>query len=273
MTQDLPVIGAALAVPELPDFRDWLFEKDRDLELQTFHEPEVITGDWAPHAEAARRILDGHRGRLGIHGPFWGFTIHSKDPDVRAIVARRMMTGLDICDAVGATQMVIHSPYSTWDYNNLDNHSGARDLLIETVHETLGGVVQRAADQGVTLVLENIEDIDPLDRLRLVQSFDSDAVRLSVDTGHAAYAHGSTGAPPVDYFIAAAGEMLHHVHLQDADGYADRHWTIGEGRVLWPSVFRALGHLQGRPRLILELRDKAGIPASMRYLSQMGLGQ
>ena len=270
---DLPVIGAALALEEIPQFRNWLFEKQRDLELQTFHDPAVISGDWQPHAEAARKLLDGYTGRLGIHGPFWGFTIHSKDPDVRAIVARRMDQGLDICAAVGATQMVIHSPYSTWDYNNLDNQPSAREVLIQNTHDTLRAAVRRAEDQGVVLVVENIEDIDPLDRKRLVESFASTAIRLSIDTGHAEYARGSNGAPPVDYFVTAAGDLLNHVHLQDADGYADRHWTIGEGTILWPSVFRALAQLTVKPRLILELRDKAGIPASMAFLAGLGLGQ
>jgi sugar phosphate isomerase/epimerase len=270
---DPPVIGAALAVDELPAFRDWLFDRDRDLELQTFHEPAVIAGDWQPHAEAARRLLDGFRGRLGIHGPFWGFTVDSPDPDVRRLVERRLMTGLDICAAVGATQMVIHSPFSAWDHKNLDNYRGARDALTARVHDTLSAVVRRAEDQGVTLVVENIEDVDPLARLHLVESFASPALRLSIDTGHAEYAHGSLGAPPVDYFVTAAGDMLGHVHLQDADGYADRHWALGEGTVRWPAVFRALGQLSVRPHLILELRDKAGIMPSMDYLTAQGLGQ
>ena len=270
---DLPVIGAALGVDELPTFRDWLFEKNRDLELQTFHDPAVITGDWTPFADAARRLLDGYGGRIGIHGPFWGFTIHSKDPDIRRIVAKRMDQGLDFCAAVGATQMVIHSPYTTWDFNNLDNYLSARADVVENAHATLRAAVKRAEDQGVTLVIENIEDIDPGDRLRLAESFGSPAVKLSVDTGHAEYARGSTGAPTVDYFIAAAGAMLDHVHLQDADGIADRHWTIGEGTILWPSVFRALRGVGGTPRLILELRNKAGIPASMKFLTAAGLGQ
>ncbi|MCX7302523.1 MAG: sugar phosphate isomerase/epimerase [Rhodobacterales bacterium] len=269
----LPVIGAALAVPELAQYRDWLFEKDRDLELQTFHEPEVISGDWVPYADEARRLLSGFRGRLGIHGPFWGFTIDSLDADIRKLVTRRMNSGLDICAVTGATQMVIHSPYTTWDYNNLDNYPTARSTVIENVHDTLRSIVTRAEDQGVTLVLENIEDIDPLDRLRLAQSFNSDAVKLSIDTGHAEYARGSTGAPPVDYFVRAAGNHLDHVHLQDADGFADRHWALGEGTILWPSVFRALSALEAKPRLILELRDKAGIAASMKFLSDRGLGQ
>ena len=37
----LPVIGAALGVGDLPAYRDWLFEKDRDLELQSFWSAEM----------------------------------------------------------------------------------------------------------------------------------------------------------------------------------------------------------------------------------------
>ncbi|MBU2358661.1 MAG: sugar phosphate isomerase/epimerase [Alphaproteobacteria bacterium] len=270
---DLPVIGAALGTTELKHYRDWILDKQRDLELQSFHASEVINSDWQPIADRINDLLDGYTGRLGIHGPFWGFTIHSMDPDVRAVVAKRMDQGLDVCKAIGATQMVIHSPYSTWDYHNLDNLDDARETVIENTHATLKAAVKRAEDQGVTLVVENIEDINPLDRRALVDSFASDAIRLSIDTGHAHYAHGSNGAPPVDYYVHAAAGLLDHVHLQDADGYADRHWAIGEGTIRWHSVFRAIAALDEQPRLIMELRNKAGIPGSMAYLEREGLGQ
>ncbi|OYZ97606.1 MAG: hypothetical protein B7X99_13775 [Rhizobiales bacterium 17-65-6] len=150
---------------------------------------------------------------------------------------------------------------------------GARDRLFTRVHDLLRPIVARAETLGVTLVMENIEDIDPADRKDLCQSFGSSALQLSIDTGHAHYAHGSNGAPPVDYYVKSAGEMLAHVHLQDADGYADRHWQIGNGSILWPSVFKALADLPVQPRLILELADKSGIPASMAFLQSKGLGQ
>ncbi len=62
-----------------------------------------------------------------------------------------------------------------------------------------------------------------------MESFGSTAIRISIDTGHAEYARGANGAPPVDYFVKSAGELLNYIHLQDADGYADRHWVTGEG--------------------------------------------
>jgi sugar phosphate isomerase/epimerase len=272
-TGDRPVLGAALNVASLETYRSWILERQRDLELQDFFTAEVLNGDWRPLADRIRTMLDGYKGRLGIHGPFWGFKIDSQDPDVRALVRKRFEQGLDVCAAVGATQMVIHSPYSTWDYNNLDNYANGRTAVIERVHATLREVVKRAESMGCELVIENIEDKDPRDRLELARSFASPAVKLSIDTGHAHYAHGTTGAPPVDYYVTSAGEQLAHVHLQDADGYADRHWAPGEGTIRWASVFRALGALTVKPRLILELRNHADVAAGAAHLTALGLAE
>ncbi len=272
MPHDLPLtVGAALPVPRLGAFRDWLFEADRDVELQSFHFPGTIDGDWEPLAAEARRVLDGHKGRIGIHGPFWGFLIATPDVEVRAVVTKRMMQGLDVCAAVNATQMVIHSPFSTWITHNLLPGSGGFTAMIEDAHAVLDPVVARAAAQGVTLVIENVQDTDPALQNILVDSFESPFVRTSVDTGHAQIAHASGEAPPVDYFIRAAGARLHHVHLQDVDGYADRHWPPGQGSIPWHAVFGALAALDQRPRLLIELRDSGGIPEAMRYLGEAGL--
>ena len=269
----LPVLGVALPLAGLTIHRDWILEKQRDLEIQDFWPGEVLNGDWRPMADAVKAELDGYTGRLGLHGPFWGFNIASKDPDVRAVVRKRMQQGLDVCAHLGATQMVIHSPYTTWDHNNLDMNPGARRDVIQRVHDAIGEAAKRAREMGVTLVIENIEDKDPHARVELARSFESEHVRVSIDTGHANYAHGSTGGPPVDYFVTAAGDMLHHVHLQDTDGHADRHWNPGEGNIRWKEVFKALSRLSSNPRLIIEVRNKEEARLGADYLAALGLAR
>jgi sugar phosphate isomerase/epimerase len=269
----LPILGVALPLDGLRLHREWIIEKQRDLELQDFCWAELLNGDWKTVANAVRHELEGYRGRLGIHGPFWGFNIATQDPDVCAVVARRLDQGLDVCAHLGATQMVIHSPYTTWDYNNLDYNPGSRESMIERTHKAIGAAVKRAESLGVVLVIENIEDKDPAIRVELAKSFDSPSVRVSIDTGHANYAHGSTGGPPVDYYVHAAGDMLHHVHLQDTDGHADRHWNPGEGNIRWTEVFQALARLGSQPRLILEVRNKETVRAGADHLNRLGLAQ
>jgi sugar phosphate isomerase/epimerase len=271
-------IGAALMVAHLPTYRDWLIEGQRDLEVQDFLRPEVLLGDWRALVAEARAHLDGFEGRLGIHGPFYDLSLDMADAEIAPIVARRFVTGVDAAAALGATQMVIHSPFTTWDWFNFGdnprsgNRPSAFEAKMDRVLALLAPAVARAEAEGVTLVIENIEDIEPGFRRELATRFASDAVRLSIDTGHAHYAHCATGAPPVDYFVTDAGAMLAHVHLQDADGFADRHWPPGRGTVNWHAVFRAIAALPQRPHLVLELRDAADIPAAMAYLEREGLG-
>ena len=164
--------------------------------------------------------------------------------------------------------MVTRSYTTQWDTT-----FGARQKLFELVHLTLKSVVSRAEQIGCELVIENIQDINPNDRLELAQSFDSSSVFVSIDTGHAHYAHHSTGAPPVDAFVINAGNYLRHVHLQDADGFADRHWLPGEGTVNWRAVFRALENLTSNPRLIIEVKDQTNLMRGVKYLCDLGLAQ
>jgi sugar phosphate isomerase/epimerase len=263
-----PVIGAAMNSSSLAVYRGWIIEQQRDLELQDFIDVPVLDGGWRDVATSLERLLDGYQGRLGVHGPFWGFEIDSRDPLIAAVITKRFLQALEACEVIGATQMVIHSPFTAWAYNN---SPGSQEATFERIRATLKDVVTRAENIGCEIVIENIEDKDPITRIRLAESFNSKAVRVSLDTGHAHYAHVSTGAPPVDYYIDAAGDTLAHLHIQDNDGYADRHWSPGEGTVRWQAVFRALGRLKVKPRLLLEVRDKTQIRRAADYLAALGL--
>ncbi len=103
--------------------------------------------------------------------------------------------------------------------------------------------MQRAENIGCELVIENIEDKDPRDRVVLAKELrTAAAVRVSLDTGHANYAHISTGAPPVDYYVDAAGDMLPTSTCRTPTAIADRHWAPGEGNVPWvPCSARSAG--------------------------------
>ncbi len=272
---DLPVLGAALKLPGYEMLIDWIRAADRDVELQDFCEPHAMDGDWRAVVERYRPLLDGHRGRIGIHGPFIGLDLAAGDPEIQAVVRRRFLLGLEICETLGADQMVVHSPFNHWQHNNFGNFGWLKERIYEAAHAILVPVIERAESTGCELVIENIDDVDPLERVRLVESFNSDAVRVSLDTGHAHLSRGMNGAPPVDYFVKAAGRLLRHVHVQDTDGHADRHWLPGDGTISWPAVFEALAAHTDRPRMVIEVfPDRiAGIPDCVERLEARGLAR
>ena len=274
-----PLLGAALYLDELtglPGMQNFIRDPGRDIEIRDFTTVGALSDNvWPDLAERARALLAGHDGRIGLHGPFWGFTLDMADPDIRRIVQSRIDTALSalarVLQGKGGGHLVLHSPYTTWHgFNRWTNQCDAAGIM-ERTHATLAPAVARAEAEGIEIVLENCEDIDPVERVALAASFDSPALRVSLDTGHAHYAHGATGAPPVDAFVRAAGAALAHVHLQDADGVADRHWQIGKGNIHWPAVFAALGEMPVLPRLILEMADARDVQPSARWLQAQGL--
>ena len=64
-----------------------------------------------------------------------------------------------------------------------------------------------------------------------------------------------------------------HVHLQDADGYADRHWAPGEGTVNWYAVFRALREDAPQARLVLEMRNPDDVAKGFAHLKAIGVAE
>ncbi|MEX0284788.1 MAG: sugar phosphate isomerase/epimerase family protein [Paracoccaceae bacterium] len=264
-------IGACMALAEVATHRDWLFDDDRDLELQDFIFSDALIQNRESFVATANATLDGFKGRLGVHGPFIGLDMDNADVDVQRAITGKFIGALELAAEIGARQMVLHSPYDLWYKQNRLCYPGYEAAKLKHIHAIMDPVVKRAGELGCTLVIENIKDVDPETRRAMVDSFDSDAIALSIDTGHAHLARNMSGAPPVDYFVRDAGNQLRHVHIQDLDGYADRHWAPGEGEIEWEAVFRALGDCESEPHLVLELRDKGDIQKGFAYLRDLGL--
>jgi sugar phosphate isomerase/epimerase len=273
----LPVVGAALPIARLPEHAEWLIEGRRDLELYEGYEPEVLDGDWRPLVRRVREVLDGFSGRrpgrLGIHGPYYDLTVLNRDPKFRALVADRLRQALELGAELGATHMVVHSPFEFFGDATLPHSADfGLDAQIELVHATLDPIVPTARQAGITLMIENCYDKNPAPLLALVRSFGDGPVRMSLDVGHAFVTH-QVGGPPPDEWVRAAGDRLGHLHLQDTDGRYDRHWMPGEGSIDWHALFRELGALPHRPRLILEDRDGSRVREGAAWLAEQGLAR
>ena len=268
----LPLLGAAVNLSGFTAIKDWICGPGRAIEIQDFCQIGVFERDHSDLLSAWQKVLSGHTAERGIHGPFFGLDIATPDTEVRAIVQKRMMQGLAVAEALEATHMVIHSPFTHWHQLNRANYPSVYPSLMECAAYCLAPVLDRAANIGCTLMLENCDDTDPSARVDMVRHIGHANLKVSLDTGHADIVHGRYDAPHVVDFISAASGHLGHVHLQDVDGYADRHWHPGDGRIAWRPVFDALAALEERPRLMLEVRtDLPRLPATVARLETLGL--
>lgn len=268
----LSPIGVALTRSGFETLKTWICDQERPIEIQDFVAPDLIAGDCSDLVAYYQKALVPHNAHRGIHGPFFGLDLANPDRDIRAIVQARFLKALEIAEALSAKHMVIHSPFSYWDQLNRYNYPESIPAMCAAASDCLAAVLPRASDIGCDLVIENIEDSDPNLRRTLVQQIDHPHLKLSIDTGHADLAHGCFHAPPVVDFITAAAGHLGHVHLQDADGYADRHWHPGQGRIAWQPILKAIAELDEAPHLILEVRDQIEhLPHTAAWLESLSL--
>lgn len=270
----LPILGVATTIDDLKQIQTWVLEKHRDIEVQDFvhaHQLDNLDDDIISQYKTC---LEGHKGNIGIHGPFINLDVAAVDPEIGKVTQKRLLQGLEVCDKLGATHMVVHSPFSAWFSKNELNMPSIKRDMFNSAQDVLGKCLERCEELSCTMVLENIDDTDPFIRKELVETFDSEYFKLSIDTGHAQLSHSNNGAPAVVDFIIAADKMLGHVHLQDVDGYADRHWHPLEGIIPWAPVFNELSKIAASPRLILEPKDRyALLPASVKRLEDLQLAQ
>lgn len=273
MNHHLPTLGAAMPIADLPQHVDWIVSEQRDLELWDPSYAETLDGDWQTLAQQARALLSSYTGRLGIHGPWNGLPLICADARLRALVVERLNQGLAFAAAIGATHMVVHSPFDFFGSPHVAHtRSAGLDEEIALVHATLADVLPQAEAIGCTLVIEVCSDTNTRPLIELVESFRSELVRLSIDVGHALVMQRS-GGPPPDQWVRDAGPLLAHLHLQDNDGLLDRHWAPGEGSLNWYALFEALAELEQRPRLLLELAHTTKIPQGAAYLAGRGLAR
>lgn len=247
----LPVLGASFSWDCLEDEMDWLNAAGRDLEVSAGH--AILDGDAGARVELARRLFAGFKGRLSIHAP-GGVRTATDDPQERAFTRGRFHQAIDFAAAIGATHMVVE-PW-LFSFSNAAIRPPHMPRMADLSYGTLQPLVSHAEDKGVTLVLENVPEVDPMLLVDLVRRFESRNVRMCLDTGHAYLMHYQHGAPVPDEWVRAAGDLLAHVHVADNDGEMDRHWAPGDGSIAWYPLFEALGTLSEMPRLILELRPE-----------------
>ena len=266
--ENFKTLGVALMINELGAHLDWLKEDGCDLEIQGFWKHELLDGNWQSKVERAKKLLNGYSGRIGIHDPFWGLNLVNPDPLVRKVIKKRLMQGLTIAEQLKATHMMIHSPIDPWIHRKILNNKGEKDRLINIIKDTLLEPLGKAKEISCTLVLENIADLDPRLQLDIIRALESDHLQMSVDVGHAFCMHTQHSAPPPDQFIAEASKHLAHVHLQDTDGYLDRHWLPSEGKINFKAIFDELAKLEHKPRLIIEVNDKAAVRKAAEWLKR-----
>ena len=275
-SSDLPVLGAALTSKTLALHRGWILERQRDLEIQDFFQAESLDGDWRgavgeirAAARTATRPARHPRTVLGLQDRQPG----PADP-----------RGRDQAPAAGARGLrsprrdADGDPFALHDLGSTTistSNPGARDNLVERVHATLGG--RRQARRKYRLRARHREHRGQGSAATACGLRKASNSRRSASRSTPATPTTRTSPPARRRSIStssAAGDTLAHVHLQDTDGYADRHWAPGEG-----NISLARGVSRAGPADVKAAADHRGaqpshaVRAGAAHLAALGLAE
>jgi sugar phosphate isomerase/epimerase len=165
---------------------------------------------------------------------------------IREAVHRRLDMTFDVAVKLKASRVVLHSGYKL--ENDLFK---LQDTWLEKNVEFWQREIQRWAEAGIEIVLENDIDKSPDLLVRLVNTVDNPFLGLCMDIGHQ---HMFSELDALEW-VRRMDKRLFHIHLHDNDRTGDNHCPIGRGTIDFEPFYTALLRHVPQASLSLEVED------------------
>lgn len=205
----------------------------------------------AEEIRALATLRERYQLDYSLHGPCWDLNAASANRWHRDDVVAHYCRGLEIASAIGARVMTIHSGWLS--DSKLDRSEAWHGAV-----DTIGRCVPAAERAGIILAVENVGYgptgmfHHPEEWADMARVLSSPAVKLTLDTGHAALQGFDLAAA-----ARAAGPLLAHIHLHNNNGQTDDHLPLPEGRLDFAPLVTALRHMAFTGQAALEIYTAA----------------
>ena len=234
---------------------------DAGFELQSY----ARTGCQSPEAWGKRlrnhvNFRKNYLGPLAVHGPFIGIQYMHIDHLLRKAVSQRMDLTFQAVIELNASRLVLHTGFKhevlMFDFF---------DKWVEDTAVFWRKEISRYAEQGITVVMENVVESDPTALIELHDRVDHDHFKLCLDVGHA----NLFSKLPLTAWIEKMGSRLVHLHIHDNLGRLDEHLPWGKGNIQFDAVFETLHQLVPDVTVSLEVdSDMDTIMANLKKMIQ-----
>jgi sugar phosphate isomerase/epimerase len=178
-----------------------------------------------------------------VHGPFHGLNLGSRDAHIRKYSLDVLCAGLEAARAFRSSHMVFHTGYLP-QYPPI-----ARARWLDSFCEELDPLLARAAELEVRLALENTYEPDPTLFEEIFDRFQTPALGMCLDVGHAA----CFGRVDPVLWSQRFAERICHLHVSDNDGHDDLHLGLGAGIVNFRAVLEPLARFGSPAGVTLEV--------------------
>ncbi|MBN1879085.1 sugar phosphate isomerase/epimerase [bacterium] len=207
--------------PEERDIIPRLLQLDIGMELQSYGLEGIVSEqEWKTRFQSHRQFRDDFPGLLVVHGPFIGVSYCHPDHLFRQAVQQRLDMTREVSIRLDADTLVMHSGLSS----DVEKFNIMDDWIKETV-SFWKREIPRYAEAGVSVVLENIVDDNPVFLKNVIDQVDHPNLKICLDTGHV----NVWSSISLDEWLEELGTRIAHVHLHNNDGRKDQHAGLDGG--------------------------------------------
>jgi len=179
-------------------------------------------------------VRENDLGPLAVHGPFIWIEYMHIDHLLREAVSQRMDLAFQAATELNASRLILHTGFKQevlmFDFF---------DKWVEDTAIFWRKEIARYAEQGITVVMENVVESDPTVQIELHDRVGNDYFKLCLDVGHA----NLFSKLPIAAWIEKMGYRLVHMHIHDNLGRLDEHLPLEKGNIRFDAVFEALHHV------------------------------
>lgn len=195
-----------------------------------------------------------------VHGAFLDVTLHSSDPLIRQIGEKRIRQSMDIAKEMGVRAVIFHTNriQGFRESNYLQNWYKANEKFFRNILEEYS---------NQEIYIENMFDEAP-DILAELARRMSDQKRFGVCLD---YAHAMVFGKDAPDWVETLAPYIRHIHLNDNDLQADRHWTIGQGKIDWSAFGGQIMEKCVDVSWLIEISGVKEQEQSIRFLKDKGL--
>lgn len=204
-----------------------------------------------------RDIKDSGADRIIVHGPFTEIFPAGIDARARAFARTRLEEGWQVCHAIGAEAMVVHTGYVPFMYFKEWQAEKSAVFWQDFMKDK---------PASFRLYIENVLEDEPYMMVDMMKQISDPRIRLCLDVGHSAAA--GRGVIPITEWIRAFGPYMGHLHLHNNFEDRDSHGAFDDGLMDFHEIFKAIdAYCDPRVTYTIESRDCA---ASIRWLKAAG---
>lgn len=255
------LLFATYSLSDLVTYRQWAEQLGCGLELHTFVDPILLSGDVSGMVAAHRRLLEGFPGPIGFHGAFYDMMSGSIDPGIVALTRERYRQNLAVAQALQGKYVVFHANYMG-GFKLRDYRRGWHERQVDF----WDSFAREAENSGLCILLENMWADDPEIVADILRAINRPNLLACLDISHVPlYSTHSINA-----WIDTLQPWLYCCHLNNTNGEQDLHWSLRQGIIEYDPIVEKLRRLPEPPYMTLEMPDWETISESLPYFKLAG---